>query len=195
MTGYIIAIITSMTSFIGAFIASALAIKNTKKEHYFVEKKKLYYELAMILPDIEEFIAQSDYMTGDEGNCSAEEKVNIMKIRLEDAEDRKKNIFTREQIQEVEQEIRMLKYKIDRNNEYIKQNEQLRCKIDEFEKNGNKNLLRIFASAKVWRSYVRFKVALHNEYYCCNGVKKEDVIVNIMDLLKYMSKDLAGGSK
>lgn len=134
MTGYIIAIITSMTSFIGAFIASALAIKNTKKEHYFVEKKKLYYELAMILPDIEEFIAQSDYMTGDEGNCSAEEKVNIMKIRLEDAEDRKKNVFTREQKQEVEQEIRMLKYKIDRNNEYIKQNEQLRCKIDEFEK-------------------------------------------------------------
>lgn len=195
MTGYIIAIITSMTSFIGAFIASALAIKNTKKEHYFVEKKKLYYELVMILPDIEEFIAQSDYMTGDEGNCSAEEKVNIMKIRLEDAEDRKKNIFTREQIQEVEQEIRMLKYKIDRNNEYIKQNEQLRCKIDEFEKNGNKNLLRIFASAKVWRSYVRFKVALHNEYYCCNGVKKEDIIVNIMDLLKYMSKDLSGGSK
>lgn len=195
MTGYIIAIITSMTSFIGAFIASALAIKNTKKEYYFVEKKKLYYELAMILPDIEEFIAQSDYMTGDEGNCSAEEKVNIMKIRLEDAEDRKKNIFTREQIQEVEQEIRMLKYKIDRNNEYIKQNEQLRCKIDEFEKNGNKNLLRIFASAKVWRSYVRFKVALHNEYYCCNGVKKEDIIVNIMDLLKYMSKDLSGGSK
>ncbi len=195
MTGYIIAIITSMTSFIGAFIASALAIKNTKKEHYFVEKKKLYYELAMILPDIEEFIAQSDYMTGDEGNCSAEEKVNIMKIRLEDAEDRKKNVFTREQKQEVEQEIRMLKYKIDRNNEYIKQNEQLRCKIDEFEKNGNKNLLRIFASAKVWRSYVRFKVALHNEYYCCNGVKKEDIIVNIMDLLKYMSKDLSGGSK
>lgn len=195
MTGYIIAIITSMTSFIGAFIASALAIKNTKKEHYFVEKKKLYYELAMILPDIEEFIAQSDYMTGDEGNCSAEEKVNIMKIRLEDAEDRKKNIFTREQILEVEQEIRMLKYKIDRNNEYIKQNEQLRCKIDEFEKNGNKNLLRIFASAKVWRSHVRFKVALHNEYYCCNGVKKEDIIVNIMDLLKYMSKDLSGGSK
>lgn len=195
MTGYIIAIITSMTSFIGAFIASALAIKNTKKEHYFVEKKKLYYELAMILPDIEEFIAQSDYMTGDEGNCSAEEKVNIMKIRLEDAEDRKKNVFTREQKQEVEQEIRMLKYKIDRNNEYIKQNEQLRCKIDEFEKNGNKNLLRIFASAKVWRSYVRFKVALHNEYYCCNGVKKEDIIVNIMDLFKYMSKDLSGGSK
>lgn len=195
MTGYIIAIITSMTSFIGAFIASALAIKNTKKEHYFVEKKKLYYELAMILPDIEEFIAQSDYMTGDEGNCSAEEKVNIMKIRLEDAEDRKKNVFTREQKQEVEQEIRMLKYKIDRNNEYIKQNEQLRCKIDEFEKNGNKNLLRIFASAKVWRSYVRFKAALHNEYYCCNGVKKEDIIVNIMDLLKYMSKDLSGGSK
>lgn len=195
MTGYIIAIITSMTSFIGAFIASALAIKNKKKEHYFVEKKKLYYELAMILPDIEEFIAQSDYMTGDEGNCSAEEKVNIMKIRLEDAEDRKKNVFTREQKQEVEQEIRMLKYKIDRNNEYIKQNEQLRCKIDEFEKNGNKNLLRIFASAKVWRSYVRFKVALHNEYYCCNGVKKEDIIVNIMDLLKYMSKDLSGGSK
>ncbi len=195
MTGYIIAIITSMTSFIGAFIASALAIKNTKKEHYFVEKKKLYYELAMILPDIEEFIAQSDYMTGDEGNCSAEEKVNIMKIRLEDAEDRKKNVFTREQKQEVEQEIRMLKYKIDRNNEYIKQNEQLRCKIDEFEKNGNKNLLRIFASAKVWRSYVRFKVALHNEYYCCNGVKKEDIIVNIMDLLKYISKDLSGGSK
>lgn len=195
MTGYIIAIITSMTSFIGAFIASALAIKNTKKEHYFVEKKKLYYELAMILPDIEEFIAQSDYMTGDEGNCSAEEKVNIMKIRLEDAEDRKKNVFTREQKQDVEQEIRMLKYKIDRNNEYIKQNEQLRCKIDEFEKNGNKNLLRIFASAKVWRSYVRFKVALHNEYYCCNGVKKEDIIVNIMDLLKYMSKDLSGGSK
>ena len=195
MTGYIIAIITSITSFIGAFIASALAIKNTKKEHYFVEKKKLYYELAMILPDIEEFIAQSDYMTGDEGNCSAEEKVNIMKIRLEDAEDRKKNIFTREQIQEVEQEIRMLKYKIDRSNEYIKQNEQVRCKIDEFEKNGNKNLLRIFASAKVWRSYVRFKVALHNEYYCCNGAKKEDIMVNIMDLLKYMRKDLSGGSK
>ena len=80
MTEYIIAIITAITSFIGAYVASSLAMKNIKQEQYFAEKKRIYYELATILPDVEKFLAQSDYMDGPEGNCGAENKISIMKI-------------------------------------------------------------------------------------------------------------------
>lgn len=42
MTEYIIAIITAITSFIGAYVASSLAMKNIKQEQYFAEKKRIY---------------------------------------------------------------------------------------------------------------------------------------------------------
>ena len=80
MTEYIIAIITAITSFIGAYVASSLAMKNIKQEQYFAEKKRIYYELVTILPDVEKFSAQSDYMDGTEGNCGAENKISIINL-------------------------------------------------------------------------------------------------------------------
>ena len=68
-------------------------------------------------------------------------------------------------------------------------------KIDKFELAGNRNLLRIFASTNVWNSYVRFNVALGNEYLCNIGVKKEDITYHINDLIAYMRMDLSGGCK
>lgn len=72
---------------------------------------------------------------------------------------------------------------------------ELKDKIDKFELNGNRNLLRIFASTNVWNSYVRFNVALHNEYMCNIGVKKDDITYHINDLIAYMRIDLSGGCK
>lgn len=200
MTEYIIAIITAITSFIGAYVASSYAMKNIKQEQYFAEKKRVYYELATILPDIQEFMAQSDYMDGTEGNCGAEGKISIMKIQLEDAESRKQKLLEqngvmREHIYDVEAEISNLKYKINKHKKYLAQMNELKNKIEEFELNGNKNLLRIFASKNVWSSYVRFKVALQNENNCNIGVKKEDITYHINDLIVYMRMDLSGGTK
>ncbi len=200
MTEYIIAIITAITSFIGAYVASSLAMKNIKQEQYFAEKKRIYYELATILPDVEKFLAQSDYMDGTEGNCGAENKISIMKIQLEDAESRKQKLLgqtdvTKESMYDVDTEINNLKYKIKRHEEYLTQMRQLKDKIDKFELAGNRNLLRIFASTNVWNSYVRFNVALDNEYLCNIGVKKEDITYHINDLIAYMRMDLSGGCK
>ena len=55
-----------------------------------------------------------------------------------------------------------------------------------------KNLLRLFASARVWNSYVELSVALHNEYYCNLGVVKEDIVHHVNNLIFYMRNDLQG---
>ena len=200
MTELIIAIISAITSFGGAFLAASLGMKNKKQEEYFAEKKRVYYELATILPDVERFIAQSDYMDGSEGACGAEGKISVMKVQLEDAVKRKQKLakqsgVTSETKYDIETEINNLKYKIGKHEEYLAQMKQLRDKIDEFELNGNKNLLRIFASINVWNSYVRFCVALDNEYICDIGVKKEDIIYHINALIAYMRMDLSGKEK
>ena len=96
---------------------------------------------------------------------------------------------------DVDTEINNLKYKIKRHEEYLTQMRQLKDKIDKFELAGNRNLLRIFASTNVWNSYVRFNVALDNEYLCNIGVKKEDIIYHINDLIAYMRMDLSDGCK
>ena len=65
-------------------------------------------------------------------------------------------------------------------------------KLEEFDKSGKKNLLRLFASARVWNSYVELSVALHNEYYCNLGVVKEDIVHHVNNLIFYMRNDLQG---
>lgn len=199
MTEYIIAVITAITSFFGAAIASWLSIKKFKREKYFEEKKRLYYELATILPIANEFVAQSDYLDGTEGCGEAECKIDVMALQLKIAKERldelkKKNVSS-DEMYEVEVEINNLKYKMKKHEQYLKQMNSLHTKIEEFEKAGNRNLLRIFASQKVWNSYVRFNVALHNEYYSDIGVTKEDIIYHINRLIAYMRKDLASGEK
>lgn len=59
------------------------------KEQFFTEKKNIYYELTTILPDVDKFLAQSDYMDGTEGSGRAEDKISIMEIQLEDIVNRK----------------------------------------------------------------------------------------------------------
>lgn len=196
MTEYIIPVITS---FLGTTLASSLAIKKFKREKYFEEKKRLYYELATILPIVDDFEAQSDYLDGSEGNCGAERKTDIMAIQLKDAEERletfKNQNTSSDKIYEVEAEVDNLKYKIKKHKQYLGSMKNLHTKIEEFEKKGNKNLLRVFASTNVWNSYVGFNVALHNEYYCNIGVKKEDITYHINKLITYMRNDLASGEK
>ena len=200
MENYGITIITSIMSFFGAYIASTLALRNQKQKKYFAEKRRIYFNLAIILPDVESFLAQSEYLDGNEGHCGAEEKLPIMKIQLDDAERRyeilqKKAQVTEERRYEVQTEITNLKYKIEKHKEYLEQMKELLNKIKDFEMTGNKNLLRIFASGPVWESYIRFRIALENEYYCNIGVKKEDLTHHIINLIFYMRKDLSGKSK
>ena len=49
------------------------------KEKYFEERKRLYYELAGILPITDEFIAQSDYLQDYDCGGNAKQKIEIMK--------------------------------------------------------------------------------------------------------------------
>lgn len=138
MAEYIITIITAITSFIGAYVASSLAMKNIKQEQYFAEKKRIYYDLATILPDVEKFLAQSDYMDGTEGKCGAENKISIMKIQLEDAESRKQKLtgqsgVAKKCMYDIDTEISNLKYKIEKHEEYLIQMRELKDKIDKFE--------------------------------------------------------------
>ena len=156
--------------------------------------------MATILPDVEKFLAQSDYMDGTEGNCGAKDKISIMKIQLEDAESRKQMLtgqtdVTKKYMCGIDTEISNLKYKINKHEEYLVQMKELQRKIEEFELKENRNSLRIFASINVWNSYVRFNVALDNEYMCNIGVRKEDVTYHINNLIAYMRMDLAGGCK
>ena len=62
MENYGITIITSIMSFFGAYIASTLALRNQKQKKYFAEKRRIYFNLAIILPDVESFLAQSEYL-------------------------------------------------------------------------------------------------------------------------------------
>ena len=48
MEDYIVALISAVASFIAAYLGACLALKNVKKEKYFEERKRLYYELAGI---------------------------------------------------------------------------------------------------------------------------------------------------
>ena len=90
MEDYIVALISAVASFIAAYLGAFLALKNVKKEKYFEERKRLYYELAGILPITDEFIAQSDCLQDYDCGGNAEQKIEIMKMRLQDAEDRLK---------------------------------------------------------------------------------------------------------
>lgn len=169
MTEYIIAFFTAFTSIAGAYLASTLAMRNTKQEQFFTEKKNIYYELTTILPDVDKFLAQSDYMDGTEGSGRAEDKISIMEIQLEDIVNRKQELIgqagvTKECMYNLDTKINNLKYKINIHKEYLVQMKELKDKIVKFELNGNRNLLRIFASTNVWNSYVRLNVALDNEY-------------------------------
>lgn len=139
-------------------------------------------------------------MDGTERNCGAENKISIMKIQLEDAESKKQKLtgqagVTKECMYDVDTEISNLKYKIKKHEEYLIQMRELKDIIYKFEFVGNRNLLRIFASTNVWSSYVRFNVALDNEYMYNIGTRKEDVTYHINNLLAYMRMDLAGGCK
>lgn len=200
MTEYIIAFFTAFTSIAGAYLASTLAMRNTKQEQFFTEKKNIYYELTTILPDVDKFLAQSDYMDGTEGSGRAEDKISIMEIQLEDIVNRKQELIgqagvTKECMYNLDTKINNLKYKINIHKEYLVQMKELKDKIVKFELNGNRNLLRIFASTNVWNSYVRLNVALDNEYLCNIGVKKADITYHINDLITYMRMDLSGRSK
>ena len=196
MENYIITLISAVASFIAAYFGAFWALKNVKKEKYFEERKRLYYELAGILPIIDAFITQSDYLRNGECGGNAEDKIVIMEMRLQDAEDRLKIMqesqYTSKQMYEVETEINNWKYRIERHKEYLQEMKELHKKLEEFDKSGKKNLLRLFASTEVWNSYVGFSVALHNEYYCNIGVVKEDIVYHINNLIFYMRSDLQG---
>lgn len=196
MEDYIVALISAVASFIAAYLGACLALKNVKKEKYFEERKRLYYELAGILPITDEFIAQSDYLQDYDCGGNAKQKIEIMKMRLQDAEERLKikkvGKYTSKEIYEIETEISNWKYIIKKHKEYLQEMEELHKKLEAFDKSGKKNLLRLFASAEVWSSYVHFEVALHNEYYCNIGVKKDDIVYHINNLILGMRNDLQG---
>ena len=183
MENYIIELISVAGTFIAAYLGSLWALKNVKKEKYFEERKQIYYELASILPIIDTCITQSDYLQDCQLGGTAENKIVIMEMKLHDAEDRLK-------IMQIE--ISNWEYRIKRHKEYLQEMGELHKKLEEFDKSGKKNLLRLFASARVWNSYVELSVALHNEYYCNLGVVKEDIVHHVNNLIFYMRNDLQG---
>ena len=196
MENYIIELISVAGTFIAAYLGSLWALKNVKKEKYFEERKQIYYELASILPIIDTCITQSDYLQDCQLGGTAENKIVIMEMKLHDAEDRLKIMqesqHTYNEMHEVEIEISNWEYRIKRHKEYLQEMGELHKKLEEFDKSGKKNLLRLFASAEVWSSYVHFEVALHNEYYCNIGVKKDDIVYHINNLILGMRNDLQG---
>ena len=196
MENYIIELISVAGTFIAAYLGSLWALKNVKKEKYFEERKQIYYELASILPIIDTCITQSDYLQDCQLGGTAEHKIVIMEMKLHDAEDRLKIMqesqHTYNEMHEVEIEISNWEYRIKRHKEYLQEMGELHKKLEEFDKSGKKNLLRLFASARVWNSYVELSVALHNEYYCNLGVVKEDIVHHVNNLIFYMRNDLQG---
>ena len=196
MENYIIELISVAGTFIAAYLGSLWALKNVKKEKYFEERKQIYYELASILPIIDTCITQSDYLQDCQLGGTAENKIVIMEMKLHDAEDRLKIMqesqHTYNEMHEVEIEISNWEYRIKRHKEYLQEMGELHKKLEEFDKSGKKNLLRLFASARVWSSYVELSVALHNEYYCNLGVVKEDIVHHVNNLIFYMRNDLQG---
>lgn len=118
MIEYIKIFAPSILSVITVYITSRMAMGNIKQGQYYEEKRKLYYELATILPDIESFKAQSDYMDGTEGNCNAYMKITIMEQQLKDAKKRKHKFEHKidrfgETMSNLENQISDLNYKIE----------------------------------------------------------------------------------
>lgn len=191
---YLTIFISILTTFVATYIAASLAYKNSKKVRYYDEKKKIYYDLAEILPIVDEFKCQSDYLDGSEGNGKAANKMKIMKMQLDEVKHcfikLEKEGKERAKIEEVRVEISNLEYKIEKHEKYLKEFKDLFNRIERFEQRGKKNLLRIFASRKVWNSYISFTVALSNEYNTSIGVKAEDIKYHINKLIGYMREDL-----
>lgn len=196
MIEYIKIFAPSILSVITVYITSRMAMGNIKQGQYYEEKRKLYYELATILPNIESFKAQSDYMDGTEGNCNAYMKITIMEQQLKDAKKRKHKFEHKidrfgETMSNLENQISDLNYKIENHKQYLSQMQDIFEKIQNFQKKGNENVLLIFASSDVRRDYKKLKAALHNEFCLNIGVKKEDIIYNINSLIENMKKDLS----
>ena len=191
---YITIIISTFTTFVAAYIAAMLAYKNNKRIKYYDEKKKIYYDLVSILPIVDDMVCQSDYLDGNEGCGDASIKIKIMEIQLEDAEKRlvecdekQYNYVDREKIKI---EISNLEYKMEKHKKYLLEFSELQNKILNFEKNGNKNLMRIFSSVAVWNSYISFNVALSNEHNTDIGVTAEVIKYQINNLINEIRKDL-----
>lgn len=201
MIEIIMDVIVACVSVVGAWFATYLgarwALKNLKKEKYFEERKKIYFDLAEVLPVVNYYMAQSDYMYDCMITGKAEDKLSTMKNNLKAEENRlellKKQGGTSEQIYEVETEINNYKYRIEKHELYLKEMKELRKKIEDFEKSGKKNLLRLFASPEVWTSYIEFRCAFDNEYNCNIGVTKEHVEMHINKIISCMREDLKFG--
>ncbi len=194
MVEIIVACVSVAGTLFAAYFGACWALKNVKKEKYFEERKKIYYELAEILPVIDYLMAQSDYMQDCLIGGKPENKIDIMEIKLKDAEKRlellKKNEYTSKQRNEIEIEISNWNYRIEKHELYLQEMKSVRGKLEDFEKSGKINILRLFASQEVWNSYIGFRVALDNEYNCNIGVIKEDVVCHIRNTISYMRKDL-----
>lgn len=199
MVEIIVACVSVVGTLFAAYFGACWALKNAKREKYFEERKKIYYELAGILPVTDYFMAQSDYMKECLVGGNPENKINIMEIKLKDAEKRLellgKREYTSEQRYEIETEISNWNYRIEKHELYLQEMKLLRGKLEDFEKSGKINILRLFASQEVWNSYIRFRVALDNEYNCNIGVTKEDVVYHINKAILYMREDLESGKK
>lgn len=189
-------LVSIISSFFAAFFASSLALKNTKKEKYYEERKNLYCNLINILPTIDDFETQSDflYMTNESG-INAENTLILLKSTL-NAERKSlegnKEIYKNNKKYEIECRIHNLECKISRQKEYIAKRKELLSKIKKFEDEGNYTLLRIFASENVFKNYLAFNVNLHNEFYCNNGTTKEHILNNLINLITFIRKDLSG---
>lgn len=185
---------TIVASFFAAYLGAFYGFKNIKKEKFFEERKKIYSELVSVLPIIDRFWTQSDYLDGNEGSGNAESRIPYMQVQLkiaeEELEKRKKNKESFDRQYEVENEISNWKYKIKKHEEYLNEMKELHNKFDIFDNSGNRNLLRIFASVEVWNSYMGLFVALNNEYHCNNGVKTEDIVYHINNIINYIRRDL-----
>lgn len=197
MVEIIVACVSVAGTLFAAYFGACWALKNAKKEKYFEERKEIYCKLVEILPVIEYFMAQSDYMEGCLIGGNPENKIASMKIKLEDAEKRlallEKHEYTSEQRYEIETEISNWNYRIEKHELYLQEMKSVRGKLEDFEKSGKINVLRLFASQEVLNSYTRFRVALDNEYMCNIGVTKEDVVYHIKNTISYMREDLKLG--
>ena len=194
MVEIIVACVSVAGTLFAAYVGACWAFKNSKKDKYFEERKKIYCELVEMLPVIEYFIAQSDYMEECLIGGNPENKIDSMKIKLKDAEERlallEKQEYTSEQRCEIETEISNWNYRIEKHELYLQEMKSVRGKLEDFEKSGKINVLRLFASQEVLNSYTRFRVALDNEYKCNIGVTKEDVVYHIKNTISYMKEDL-----
>lgn len=194
MENYIITFIAAGASFVAAYLGGFFGLKNSKREKFFEERKNIYYKLVSILPVVGNFKTQSDFDYGSRGNCNAEDQISNMNVKLECAEEEleriKKNNEKNSRASEAETEVRNLKFLINKQKEYLKNINQLNEKLKKFESEGNKNLLRLFASPEVLKGYNNFKVALNNEYNCSGISTTEDIVYHINNIIFFMRRDL-----